>query len=201
MLAVICRPVVDTLYNFWLPQEKRSLSEQLRLFLHAILISCILVVVSQQLTLLTEVYPQKTEEYTRAKSLYIEEQCAFYKGSSQARLRECSELNIVINSWPLVRAVTHVVRGWNTCLYMPCNELVRNIADQLQYKIAFILIALALSSYLFNFFSCIKKKPKKWIDDYRWKQTMASGYMPQMARGNSGGVEGYEQQPYTTKVV
>jgi len=172
MIGAIARPLLGIVYDLVIPQEKKSLGEIFRSFLHALLVGCLLIIVSQQVSNLNDAYAQKTEEYARALKLYDEEACAYYKGSSQARLKECSELNIIINSWPLSRAVSHVVKGWNTCLYMPCQELVRNIADQLQYKIAFILIALALSSYLFNFFSCTKKKSKEFYDKYRLKQTM-----------------------------
>jgi len=172
MMAAMARPLLGIFYDLFIPQEKKSFSEIFRSFLHAILVGCIVIIASQQLSNLNDAYAQKTEEFERSTRLYEEEQCAYYKGSSQARIKECSELNIIINSWPVARAVSHVVKGWNTCLYLPCNELVRNIADQLQYKIAFILIALALSSYLFNFFSCTKKKSKEFYDKYRLKQTM-----------------------------
>ena len=172
MLAAMARPLFGIVYDLIVPQEDKSFSQIFRRFLHAMLVGCILIVVSQQFSNLNDAYAHKTEEFERSTRLYEEEGCAYYKGSSQARIKECSELNIIINSWPLARAISHVVKGWNTCLYLPCQELVRNIADQLQYKIAFILIALALSSYLFNFFSCTKKKSKEFYDKYRLKQTM-----------------------------
>ncbi len=170
MVAPIVKGVLGIFYDMLIPQEKKSFNEILRSTLHCILFGCIMVVVSQQITLLNDLYAMKQEEYVRSGALYVEEQCASYKGSSQARIRECSDLSIIINSWPIARAISVLVRGWNTCLYMPCNELVRNIADQLQYKIAFIIIALAISSYLFNFFSCIKTKSSEFKEKYRIKQ-------------------------------
>lgn len=172
MITAVVRPLLGIFYDLLIPQEKKSLHEIFRSFLHAILFGCIVVMLSQQISLLNDLYAEKGEEFTRATKLYVEEQCEFYRGSSQARIKECSELNIILNSWPIVRALSAVVKTWNTCLYMPCNELMRNVAEHLQYKIAFIVIALAIASYLFNFFSCTKKKSKEWIDKYRFKKTM-----------------------------
>lgn len=172
MIGVVGRSLLSILSDLVFPQGKKY-SEIFRTLLHRLLFGFILVVVSQQISLVYDVYAVKSEEFTRANLLYVDEQCASYKGSSQARIKECSELNIIINSWPFVRAISYVVKGYNSCLYLPCGEIVRNIADQLQYKIAFILIALALFSYSFNLIGCTKKKGKDLVDKYRWRQTMA----------------------------
>lgn len=171
MAGAIARPLLTFLYELFVPQKEASLNQIVRRFLHGILFSFIIIVASQQLALFYDAYAQKTEDYNGAVRLYAEEECAFYKGSSQARIKECSELNIIINAWPVTRAISHVIRGWNSCGFSPCQELARNIADHIQYKIGFLLIALALASYIYNFIGCTKKKGKDMYDKYRLKQT------------------------------
>lgn len=169
MMRAVVGPVMGVFCDLLVPQQKKSIGEIFRSFLHALLFTCIVVIVSQQVTLLGEIRAQKMEEYERAATLYSEE-CP-YTRSSPARLKECSDLNIILNSWPMMRALSLLVKGWNSCLYMPCNEMVRHITNDLSYKIAFILIALGITSYVFNFFNCFKKKSKEWTDKYRYKET------------------------------
>lgn len=169
MLRAFVTPVVGVFYDIFIPQEKKSFGEIFRSFLHAIVFACFVVVLTQQVSSLGDLYAQKGEEYERAYSLYSAE-CP-YSGASAARLRECSDLNIIINSWPMVRAVSQLVKGWNSCLYMPCNDLVTHIANGLPYKIAFALITLGVVSYVLNFFNCVKKKSKDYVDKYRLKET------------------------------
>jgi hypothetical protein len=172
MLAVVVKPFLCMLYDIFIPQRDESFARIFRRCLHAILIGCIIVVVSQQLSHIYDVYGQKEREFIRATEDYTDEDCAVYRGTSQVRIKKCSEDHIIMNSWPMARAISHVIKGWNTCLYMPCNELAKNIAEQLQYKIAFILLALALSSYLFNFFGCAKRKSKQFYEEFRYRETM-----------------------------
>lgn len=172
MLGAVGRPFLGILYDLLIPQKKKSFSEIFRSFLHAVLIGCIIVVVSQQFSLIYDVYGQKEREFIKAHDDYVDEECETYKGSSQVRIKKCSEDHIIINSWPIARAISYVTKSWNTCLYLPCNELARNIVDHLQYKIAFILLALAISSYMFNFFGCFKRKSREFYDDFRYRETM-----------------------------
>lgn len=169
MLRAFVAPVVGVFYDILVPQQKKSASEICRSFLHGIVLTCLVVVITQQVSLLGDLYAQKGEEYQRASSLYRQE-CP-YNGASPARLKECSDLNIILHSWPLMRAASLLVKGWNTCLYMPCEELVTNIANGLPYKIAFALITLGIASYLLTFFNCAKKKSKECLDKHRLKET------------------------------
>ena len=172
MIGVIARPLLGFFYELLVPQKGESFSQIFRRLLHGIFISCLLIIVSQQVVLFHDAYAQKTEELSRSINLYTEEQCVSYKGSSQARIKECSELNIIINSWPIIRAASHVVKSWHSCIIQPCNELARNIADHLQYKIGFLLIMLAIASYIYNIIGCTKKKSKDWYEKLRLKQTL-----------------------------
>jgi len=169
MLRAFVTPVIGVFYDVFIPQEKKSVSEICRSFLHAIVFACVVVVITQQVSLLGDIYAQKGEEYQRAYILYSAE-CP-YNGASPARLKECSDLNIILNSWPAARAASQLVKGWNSCLYMPCNELVTHISNGLPYKIAFALITLGIASYMLNFFNCAKKKSKECLDKYRLKET------------------------------
>jgi hypothetical protein len=139
--------------------------EIFRTFLSTFFFACLVAVATQQVMLLGEIRAQKVEEYDRALSLYSEE-CP-YTRSSPARLKECSDLKIIINSWPTTRAFSQLVKGWNTCLY----DVARHVTNDLSYRIVFVLIALALTNYVFNFFKCFKKKSKEWTDKYRCKET------------------------------
>lgn len=169
MLRAFVSPVIGVFYDLLIPQENKSFSKIFRSFLHAIVFACVVVVVTQQISSLGDLYAHKGEEYQRAYTLYTAE-CP-YNGASAARLKECSDLNIILNSWPAMRAVSQLVKGWNSCLYMPCDELITHIANGLPYKIAFALITLGLASYCLNFFNCAKKKSKEYLDKHRLKET------------------------------
>lgn len=170
MIRVFTGPLIQLVYDVLVPQQRKSISEIFRSLLHAILLTCIVVVVTQQVSLLSDLYGQKTEEYERAYKLYSEE-CP-YHGSSPARLRECSELNIIINTLPILRAISHLVKGWNSCLYMPCSDLAYGIANNLFYKVLFFCVGLAMLSYAFSFFRWGNSKTKAWGDKYRYKETI-----------------------------
>ena len=165
MLRTAAGPVMGMIYDLLVSQQKKSIGEIFRTFINAFFLACLIAMVTQQIMLFGELRAQKVEEYDRAFALYSEE-CP-YTRSSPARLKECSDLKIIINSWPTTRAFSHLVKGWNTCLI----DLAKNVTNDLSYRIVFVLLALAITNYVFNFFKCFKKKSKEWTDKYRCKET------------------------------
>lgn len=170
-LSAYLVPFLKFCVEVFFPRENESMTEMIKRFLRGIVFACLLVVLSQQMMFFWDLYKQKEQERLSAQSFHIEENCDFYRGPSQLRRDECARNNIVLNTWPLTRALTQLVRSWNTCLYMPCGDLARNIASHLEYKIAFILFSLGLVSYIANFFTCFKRKSVEYGDKIRFKKT------------------------------
>lgn len=170
-LSAYLVPFMKFCVEVFFPRENETLSDMVKRLLRGIVFACVLVVLSQQLMLFWDLYKQKEQERLSAWSFHVEESCADYRGPSQLRRDECARNNIILNTWPLTRAVTHLVRSWNSCLYMPCGDLVRQIATHLEYKIAFILFSLGVASYVANFFACFKRKSIEYSDKLRYKKT------------------------------
>jgi hypothetical protein len=105
-----------------------------------------------------EIYHREDQLYKDALKFYQAERCATYDGTSRGLRQECSDRNIIIHTSTLSRTLIRVSSGWNSCLYMPCGDLLHAVSSQLQYKIAFLLVVLAFTSYAFNLFKCTKKK-------------------------------------------
>ncbi len=151
-----------------LPKKNQTMGESIQYALHLFLCGCILVIVTQQITMTVDTYYTTLQEYRNAVKLYAEEDCATYRGSSRARLQECSELNIIIRSSVYARTLIRVTQGWNSCIYLSCSDLLIAVSNHLQYKIALVLISLAIISYSMKIFRCTKKRSK----DYLIKKTI-----------------------------
>lgn len=171
-LSAYLVPFLKFSVELFFPRENETLGDMVKRLLRGIVFACLIVVLSQQLMFFWDLYKQKEQERLSAHSFHIEENCEFYRGPSQLRRDECARNNIILNTWPLTRALTHLVRSWNSCLYMPCGEAVRHIASHLEYKIAFILFSLGVASYIANFFTCFKRKSIEFGDKMRYKKTM-----------------------------
>ncbi len=157
---------VSFLYNC-LPKKNQTITESIQYALHLFLIGCILVVFTQQITHTLDIYYSSQQEYLDALKLYTDENCTMYRGSSRARLQECSELNTIIKTSIIMRTLIRVTQSWNSCIYLSCTDLVNAICSHLQYKIALVLILLAIISYSMKVFRCTKKKSKDYL---YWKQ-------------------------------
>ena len=118
-----------------------------------------------------DTYYATQQEYRNAKKLYSEEDCSIYRGSSRARLHECSELNTIIQTSVIMRTLIKVTQGWNSCIYLSCTDLLTIIGNQLQYKIALVLVTLAIISYSMKLFRCTKKKSKDYIHKKNYQIT------------------------------
>ncbi len=161
---------VSFIYNC-LPKKNQTITESIQYALHLFLMGCVLVIVTQQLTHTLDIYHLSHQEYRDAVKLYAEEGCAHYKGSSRARLQECSELNTIIMTSITTRTLIRVTQSWNSCIYLSCTDLVNAICTQLQYKIALVLVLLAVISYSMKIFRCTKKKSKDYIQRKQYEIT------------------------------
>jgi hypothetical protein len=151
-----------------LPKKNQTLGESIQYALHLFLCGCVLVIITQQITLTIDTYYTTVQEYRNAVKLYADEDCATYRGSSRARLQECSELNTIIRSSVYARTLIRVTQGWNSCIYLSCSDLLTAVSNHLQYKIALVLISMAIISYSMKIFRCTKKRSK----DYLIKKTI-----------------------------
>lgn len=149
-----------------------SWSDTIRAALHTFFLGCCFVVLVQQCSLATEMYQSAKQAHLDARRIYLEEDCARYSGASRARLAECSEMAVLINTWPLVRALTRLTQSWHSCLFMSCGDLIVAVSQQLQYKIVLVLLALALTSYVARLFQCTKKKSQKLVSAKRLAATL-----------------------------
>lgn len=146
-----------------LPRKDQSIGDIFRYALHSFLLSCVVIIATQQMTLTMDVYHQSVQERIDAATLYEQEQCNMGNIRGRARIQDCSEWNITLQTTPFVRTLIKVSRGWNSCVYMPCSDLFIVICSNIQYKIAFLLIAMALISYSVKLFRCGKKKSQDYI--------------------------------------
>lgn len=151
-----------------LPKKNQTIGESIQYALHLFLCGCVLVIITQQITLTIDTYYTTVQEYRNAVKLYADEDCATYRGSSRARLQECSELNTIIRSSVYARTLIRVTQGWNSCIYLSCSDLLTAVSTHLQYKIALVLISMAIISYSMKIFRCTKKRSK----DYLIKKTI-----------------------------
>lgn len=162
---------ISFLYNC-LPKKNQTITESIQYALHLFLMGCVLVIITQQLTHTLDIYYSSQQEYRDAVKLYAEEDCAIYRGSSRARLQECSELNTLIKTSIIARTLIRVTQSWNSCIYMSCTDLVDAVCTQLQYKIAVFLVLLAIISYSMKIFRCTKKKSKDYLHKKQYELTL-----------------------------
>lgn len=196
--------LVSFFYNC-LPKKNQTITESIQYALHFFLMGCVLIVVTQQLTNTLDIYYTNQQEYRDAVKLYAEEDCLHYRGSSRARLQECSELNTIIKTSIVVRTLIRATQSWNSCIYLSCTDLVTAIGTQLQYKIALVLVLMAIISYSMKIFRCTKKKSKDYlyrkqheITQKQFKQqtmelenVLRNISLPQISSRNSSGVVGF----------
>jgi hypothetical protein len=166
MGAAVVRAFCVFLYDLVMPQKSKSTGDICIGALRGFLYSMLFALMVQQIFLLTEYHGEKQEEYRRAVQLYTDEACATYKGSSQARLEECSRANIIIHSSPLVRALTKLTTSWT-----PWSTLIKNFTEQLQWKIMVLLVVMALATYVYSFFNCAKTRGKNYLEKYKAQKT------------------------------
>lgn len=181
MLRAFVTPVVGILtdlyqwktgnYKEQINEEKKpvNLKKKSVGYLNAFFWGCMGILFLQQLMRLYDVYAVKVSEYDRDLLLYSTE-CP-YNGISAARLKECRDANITINSWPIARAVSQLVQEWPSCFIAPCGDIVSGGLYGFGYRVMIALILVCVMMYVFNFINCIKVKSKEGIDKYRLKET------------------------------
>ncbi len=160
-------PLVTFLWNLLPQRQHRSAGETLQFALHSFLWACALLLLGTQLSHTLDTYQRAQQEYRDALRIYHVEACATYNGPMDAKAQACSALSIVIQAWPLSRALIQVTRDWRIGL---ASALVA-VTEQLQYKVALALLALALCSYAWKLFRCGKEKSVKAWHKKRYEET------------------------------
>lgn len=159
-------PLVGFLWNL-LPRRGQSTSEVLQCALHSFFWACVLVLVASQATHALDTYHHARQEYSDALYVYSKEQCANYPGPMQPKLRECSRLNMLIQTWPMSRALIRVTQDWRLGL----QQAVAALAENMYYKAVLLLFALALCSYAWKLMRCGKEKVVKAWRAKQMKET------------------------------
>ena len=149
-------PLAGFLWNL-LPRRGQTTSEVLQCALHSFFWACVLVLVASQATHALDTYHHARQEYSDALYVYNKEQCQNYPGPMEAKMRECSRLNMLIQTWPLSRALIRVTQDWRAGLH---HALVA-VAENMYYKVILLLFALALCSYAWKLARCGKEKAVK----------------------------------------
>lgn len=169
-------PILSFLWNcIGAPRNKnKNFTEVFSNACRTLLTTLIVIAISREAMNLYEMTLEQQQERIKATRLYYEEECATYRGSSQARINECHRNNMIMNTWPITLAIIRLVNTWESCLYLPCTDLARNVADHFIYKVAAILVAVALFSYVFKGFMFTKKKSKDVVDQWRLLNTIKS---------------------------
>lgn len=132
---------------------------------------CFFVVVSQQCALINSTWSTKLTQYEQAIKEYSLHQCGLMKTTNIQFITECERLSVVMRISPLMAAVTSVINGWNSCLTMPCTQLVHTIANHFEYKLLFMLVSFGFLYYSFKFFTTTRDKTVDFQDMLRAEVT------------------------------
>ena len=149
-------PLMAFLWNL-LPRRGQNTAEVLQYALHSFFWACVLMLVASQATHALDVYHHTRQEYSDAQYVYNKDQCATYTGPMQAKMRECSRLNMLLQTWPASRALIRVMHDWRLGLY----QAVVTVGENMYYKLVLLLFALALCSYAWKMARCGKDKAVK----------------------------------------
>lgn len=160
-------------------KSKRSIGSIFMLVVRLAMGWFLFILVSQQTTLVNLQWSIKTIQYEKACQEYAHHKCVQMQTTNVQFITECERLSVVMRVSPFSAAITSVVNEWNTCITMPCTQLVRTIATHSEYKILFILVSIGVFYYAAKFFSFTREKAVDFQDMLRVRETRK--YMKQMA--------------------
>ena len=148
-------------------KNKRSIAGIFMMIVRMAMAWLLFVVVSQQVTLINSQWSVKTMQHEKARLEYAHHRCIDMQTTNVQFIAECERLSVVMRVTPFVAAVTSVVNDWNTCITMPCTQLIRTVANHYEYKFLFILVSIGLFYYAFKLFSGAREKAIDFQDMIR----------------------------------
>jgi hypothetical protein len=161
-------------------KTKRIFKNWILRFMTTILWLSIMVVISQQLALLSTRWHEKTED-REIKLRRWNHDCGGGGGDGNSNkappmdpdiVAICAQLKVIINTYPFIRAFHSVINEWNSCITMPCSQLVKEIGDNTGYKLLIVCIFIALTNYFYKFFGLAKVKTDKWKKNWQFDETV-----------------------------
>lgn len=124
----------------------------------------------QQVVLVNSAWAEKIEEMHVASDQYARS-CVGQRHDNQKIARECTNLKLIMEAHPFVRAISAVIMSWKTCVTMDCGDLVRLVWSNYEYKILFILVLSGFLYYLTKFVGIAHEKGVTMQDYFRKQQT------------------------------
>lgn len=165
--------------TLWIKAIMESLSEKDKtswkifiIVVKTVMISSCLIVVFQQLLLFNATWNDKITEYENKIKEYDIHRCATMRTTNIQFIEECDRLAVIIRTSPMMRALTKVAYGWNSCLTMPCTQLAHTIANSTEYKLLFLLVSFGTLYYLYQFLVMTREKTNDIKERIRAKSTM-----------------------------
>lgn len=140
-------------------------------FISSVVFLTFFIIICQQFVILNTTWQHTTDEYHDALKEYKSICDLTKENNNKNLLSECKELTNKINTYPIIRAIYRVINGWHSCITMPCTQLLSNIANNFEYKIIIIIIAIFLSNWLYNIFTFTKQKTESFQDYFRVRDT------------------------------
>lgn len=148
-------------------KTKRCVTDVFMLVVKMAMTWLFFVVLTQQLTLINTTWGIKVVQYEKAALEYVQHQCGHMKTTNVQFIAECERLSVVMRVSPLVAAITSVINSWNSCLTMPCTQLLHTISNHYEYKFLFILVSIGFFYYVWKFFTATRNKAVDWQDMLR----------------------------------
>lgn len=159
------------LRELWGGRDKLTSSSIFMLFVRMAMAWCFMVVLTQQFALVNATWSVKLMEHDRNIKEYTQLQCAFIQTTNVLLIGECDRLNAAMRVTPIIAATTAVINGWNTCLTMPCTQLMYTISSHYEYKLLFLLVSFGFAYYASKFFTTTRDKTIELQDMIRAEVT------------------------------
>lgn len=143
------------------------------MLMKVVVISLISVVFLHQLASLNETWSQKIQERD-SKLLRWKHDCGDpTKPPMDPDIIEiCNQLKVVVDTSPFIRALSKVIYSWNSCVTMPCSDLLNKMSSNLEFKLLAICVAIVIIHYTYRFIGFTKTKSNKLKDYLQTKYTM-----------------------------
>jgi hypothetical protein len=138
-----------------------------------VVISLVSVIILQQLVDLNTSWAQKIQERENKIQRWKHDCGDPIKPPIDPDIIEiCNQLKIVINASPFTRALSKVIHSWNSCITMPCSEVLSRMATHLELKLLAACVIIVVLHYMYRFYGYTKVKGNKLKDYIQAKHTM-----------------------------
>lgn len=138
-----------------------------------IVVSLLSVIILQQLADLSAQWAQKTQERDNKIQRWKHDCGDPIKPPIDPDIIEiCNQLKIVINASPFTRALSKVISSWNSCITMPCSELLTRMSTHLELKLLAACVIIVILHYMYRVYGYTKTGGSKLKDYLQVKHTM-----------------------------